>query len=603
MKPVVHYALGHRSELARPHVRLALERHGAHGGETVLHLAGRPPWRPGEGPPPARPSPTHHARPASPLLLLFQAMRHHACRAPERPFLFTGAHALGPIGTQHGHMPRRRRAIFCLATEEWNGRLFPAPEYLWLPPTFFADRRIRERLERPSAPITRLADERAARQLLAELVAMCREPLHSCLSPEESGPLATVFQADLLIERGAPAISSQLFEIDPLVHDINGADTGRALALLRQRDAPLERALRQTHLRNMKLRDYSILAGRYEVILPREAPPPALSVAILVHLYYPHALRELWPAIAAVPGQPHLFVTTDTEEKAEAIRAQLEELSWPASRRLIRLVEENRGRDMAALFIGFREEMLSGRFDIALRLHSKRTPQVPPRVGRAFREHLLQNLAASRGHVSAILARFAEDPALGIVIPPVIHRGFATLGHAWFGNRPGARHLRRDMGLVPPLDASTPIAPYGTMFWFRPAALEPLFRWRWRWRHYNPEPHHVDGGLAHVQERMICLVAQHRGFETLMVMTPENAARDYAALEHKLQAIAAHMPDGNILHQLAWLKGRHSCHRLHDALARAYLRLGRASPSLGRALLPAARCLSRWLRGKEALPP
>ena len=602
MKPVVHYAIGHRSELERPHVQLALERHVARAEAVVLHGPGLPPLPvAGKNPLAELPLP-RRGRPATPLRLLFQALRHHAHRMPDRPFLFTGAHALGPIGAS-GQERHPRDGLHCLALEKRDGLSLPSLEYLWLSPAFFADRHCRERIDRLLDPQGgSLSDERAARTL-AELVAAYGGPVHSILSPEESGPLAPLFQADLLIEKGAPAVSSRLFEIDPLVHDLHGADTARVLSLLHLRDAPLERALRQTHLRNMRLRDYSLLAGRYEVILPRTEPPPAMRVAVLVHLYYPDALLELWPAISAVPGAPHLFITTDTDKKAASIRAQLEALSWPSQRCVIRLVEENRGRDMAALFISLREEMLGGRFDVALRLHSKKTPQVPPRVALGFREHLLQNLAASRGHVNAILARFAEDPALGIVIPPVIHRGFATLGHAWFGNETGARRLRRDMGLVPPLDAATPVAPYGTMFWFRPAALEPLFRWRWRWRHYNPEPHHVDGGLAHVQERMICLVAQDRGYETLMVMTPENAARDYAALEHKLQALAAHMPDGNILHQLAWLEGRRPHQRLHDALARLYLRLGRASPSLGRALLPAARCVSRWLRGREALPP
>ena len=48
-----------------------------------------------------------------------------------------------------------------------------------------------------------------------------------------------------------------------------------------------------------------------------------------------------------------------------------------------------------------------------------------------------------------------------------------------------------------PLDDHTPMAPYGTMYWFRTDALLRMFEWTWRWEDYNAEPHHIDGGLAH----------------------------------------------------------------------------------------------------------
>ena len=47
----------------------------------------------------------------------------------------------------------------------------------------------------------------------------------------------------------------------------------------------------------------------------------------------------------------------------------------------------------------------------------------------------------------------------------------------------------------------------------------------WRWEDYNAEPHHIDGGLAHVQERLIGYAVRDRGYRIVTAMTPTAAAR------------------------------------------------------------------------------
>ena len=65
------------------------------------------------------------------------------------------------------------------------------------------------------------------------------------------------------------------------------------------------------------------------------------------------------------------------------------------------------------------------------------------------------------------------------------------------------------MGLKVPLDDHMPVTADGTMYWFRTDTLKKMFEWRWR--DYNPEPNHVDGGLAHVQERQLETMAVQGG--------------------------------------------------------------------------------------------
>ncbi|WP_201722053.1 rhamnan synthesis F family protein, partial [Sulfitobacter sp. HI0027] len=71
--------------------------------------------------------------------------------------------------------------------------------------------------------------------------------------------------------------------------------------------------------------------------------------------------------------------------------------------------------------ITFRDVILSDKYQVALRLHSKRTPQVSPRVAEEFKTHLFDNLVGSRGYVHNLLDKMEAEPDLGLLIPPIIH--------------------------------------------------------------------------------------------------------------------------------------------------------------------------------------
>ena len=65
------------------------------------------------------------------------------------------------------------------------------------------------------------------------------------------------------------------------------------------------------------------------------------------------------------------------------------------------------------------------------------------------------------------------------------------------------------LNLSVPLDAHKEvIAPLGTIFWFRPAALKPLFDHDWQWEDFPPEPNDIDGTILHAIERAYGYVAQ-----------------------------------------------------------------------------------------------
>lgn len=396
---------------------------------------------------------------------------------------------------------------------------------------------------------------------LVPLSRLLRDAGHSIAWAMPESAMQTVeprhYEVHKLVATGAPCLPLSVLMLDPLIHDLNGIDLRGALDGLRIVNPALYSAVIAFATARVPMRAFNTIADQYEILSPHY---PATRtewgfgrVAVFIHAFYAEMMPEFWAQIEKFPMPAHLFLSTATDENKEAIEAFLDAQGWPEADRTVRVVEQNRGRDMSSLFITFRDVALSGDYEVALRLHSKRTPQVTRQVAEGFKAHLFDNLVHSPGAIRQILDRFDSETDIGLVIPPVIHVGFGTLGHAWYSNRAAVQDLCNRMGLNIPLDADTPVAPYGTMFWFRLSALRPMFEWLWQWDEYNPEPNHVDGGLAHVQERLIGYVVQGSGYRTLSVMSPELAARNYARLEYKLQLFAARLSSHHVLDQLAQL--------------------------------------------------
>lgn len=364
-------------------------------------------------------------------------------------------------------------------------------------------------------------------------------------------------EVDSLVMLGAPCLPVSCLTLDPVLHDLNNIDLRAALDHLRQLHPALYRAMIAFASDRLRLRDFTTIADQYAVMGPYYPSERSVwgfgRVAVFIHAFYADMMPEFWVQIAKFPMPAHLFISTASPDAARQVAEFLDAHGWPLTDRTIRIVAQNRGRDMASLFITFRDIAQSGDYELALRLHSKRTPQVSRQVAKGFKAHLFDNLVHSSATIRQVLDRFEDEPDIGLMMPPVIHIGFGTLGHAWYSNRPVVQQLCAQLGLRVALDHDTPVAPYGTMFWFRIKALRPLFDWPWQWEDYNPEPHHIDGGLAHAQERVIGYVTQSCGYRVLQIMTADQAARNYAKLEYKMQLFAGRLASHHLLDQIGQL--------------------------------------------------
>ncbi|MBS0465071.1 MAG: lipopolysaccharide biosynthesis protein, partial [Proteobacteria bacterium] len=171
-----------------------------------------------------------------------------------------------------------------------------------------------------------------------------------------------------------------------------------------------------------------------------------------------------------------------------------------------------------------------------------------------FRRHLFANLLDSPGYVANLFDLLAREPMIGVLMPTVVQVGYPTLGHAWFGNRARVQALADELGLRAVLDESTPLAPLGSMYWFRPGALAPLFSKAWRWQDFEGESY-GDGDLPHALERLLPYCAQARGYLVWCALTVRSAARNYVKLEYRHQALSACFPEADTRGQITTVRG------------------------------------------------
>ncbi|HEY0231053.1 MAG TPA: rhamnan synthesis F family protein [Dokdonella sp.] len=359
-------------------------------------------------------------------------------------------------------------------------------------------------------------------------------------------------EVDRMIERRCPILKRRPFFHDPLYMASEAINLRRALDLIAERSDYDIDLIEGNTLRTSELRTLYTNLELLDIFPDVRANPVAAPwsfgrVGVLAHVYWTDLLAEMLDYANHIPGAFDLYITTDTAQKKQAIEVQLAGFDRGTLR--VDVVHSNLGRDTSALLIAQRDIVLSGRYGLLCRIHSKKSLQDGSNRGNGFKHHLLDNLLGSRGYVENIFDMIEREPRVGIVVPPTVHIGYPTLGHAWFLNKPRVEALAQLLGIHVPLDIHTPIATYGSMYWFRPAALKRLFEHHWTWAQFDEEVY-GDSDLPHAIERLVTYCAQASGYATRSVFTTRQAAKNYTKLEYKHQLLASCFRSGDIRNQV-----------------------------------------------------
>jgi len=372
----------------------------------------------------------------------------------------------------------------------------------------------------------------------------------SYVDPEDYGaPYAAFMEIDRTIEARSPILKRRALFHDPMFVEEQAVDVPRALELV-ERTSDYDIGLIWQNITRAAVSrtlytNASLLRVLPSVRLKKsDAPPKVGRIAVFAHAHYDDLVPELLEYAAHIPGQfDFICTTTDKKKKARILAAC--EGNPKIGKAIVRVVGELCGRDMAALLVTCGDLLNSGDYDLICRLHTKKSPQVDPQKGARFKRHMLNNTVGSEGFVANVLDMFESNPRLGIAAPAMYHFGYPTPGHAWFINKQRAVDVAVRMGIPLYFDDLSPIAIYGGMFWFRPAAMTKMFKAGWTYDDFEKEPHPIDGALAHALERLWVNVAADAGYVTNCILDTESASVSHTLLEYKLDRLAGLLPTGD----------------------------------------------------------
>lgn len=334
----------------------------------------------------------------------------------------------------------------------------------------------------------------------------------------------------LIRERRSPLIDRRSFFEDHglLLRNTNGDQSRRALDYI-ERELGYPTDLIWQDL--LRVCDHSVLREHLQLvnILPEAYEMPGTvelpRVALWMHIYYPELAEECLGYAAAMPDEADIILTTDTAEK----KALLENKSAALPQRVRVIMVENRGRDNSALLVGCAPFWRD--YDIVCFAHDKKMGHLPYEVqGRTFSERCYRNTLRGKRFVRNVISTFQNQPRLGLLCPPPPNTSayYNTIGISdWGPNFENTKALYDRLGLSVPISREhAPTAPYGFVFWFRPKALELLFKVGWTYEDFPEEPVQYDGSFLHAVERIVPYAAQQAGYYSAWVLNS-----DFAALE------------------------------------------------------------------------
>lgn len=287
-----------------------------------------------------------------------------------------------------------------------------------------------------------------------------------------------------------------------------------------------DNALRTMHMEDL----YNSLHLDY--ILPRDytmnPQPSKAKVALVMHLYFMDMLEESMSMAQSMPKTADIYITTNTAEKVEQIEKMIPKMLDGYRVKVIQT--ENKGRDVSALLVAAAPYIKD--HDYVCFFHDKKTGYVKPAtVGEGFKYDCYENSLSSKEYVKNVINMFDQNPRLGLMVPPLPNNGdyypavMNTKG--WTSSYDCTKKLADKMELNVPISPDKrPIAPVGTVFWFRMSAIKKLFDMEWKYEDFPKEPALVDGTVMHAIERIYPFVAQSAGYYSAVVMS------DYYARMH-----------------------------------------------------------------------
>jgi len=237
------------------------------------------------------------------------------------------------------------------------------------------------------------------------------------------------------------------------------------------------------------------------------------SIAIHLHIYYLDVFEIFLNYFNNISIDFDLFLTTDTVEKENKIKAYIKNTNTEKRIKNI-IVTENRGRDILPwLNIS---DILSN-YEVVGHFHTKKTIFEEEWKGKTWLHDIMELLLIP---INKIIDEFNINPNLGVIIPeiPICYQLNPSLldKNEQFILCSKLNEFWKKSNCIKEIDffnLKSIIMPYGNMFWYRPASLQSLFQMRLSSDDFAPEPLNNNLTTVHFLERLPVYFAWNNGFD------------------------------------------------------------------------------------------
>ncbi len=235
------------------------------------------------------------------------------------------------------------------------------------------------------------------------------------------------------------------------------------------------------------------------------------DIAVHAHIFYTEHADEVRYYLNNIPVKFHLYVTTDTLEKAALIKNTFINLDNMLILDIV--ISKNQGRDIFPMLITLGNKLVQ--HDVVLHIHTKRSPHHSWQLG-GWRRYMMESLLGNSQRVAGILQQFGQNETLGILFPDPYHPIKPFIYMKSNSNDHNIQKLLKLAGKhkteINHLDRT--FFPAGDMFWFRGKAIQSFIEMGLSAHDFEPEKGQFDGTLAHAIERMFPYFATEQGMIT-----------------------------------------------------------------------------------------
>jgi predicted HAD superfamily hydrolase len=248
--------------------------------------------------------------------------------------------------------------------------------------------------------------------------------------------------------------------------------------------------------------------------LDREAKPlpadlPDHFLAIQLHLYYEDLLDEFAAALSNIPVRFDLYISirdrgADNSKHQSEITEKCRTI--PNLNQIFVRPTENRGRDIAPMYVLFGKELETYRY--VLHLHSKKSLYTG-KEQEDWRQFSVKTLIGSKEAAGRLLRLMENHPEIGLAYPER-YEGMAAEAYGWLSDEKKGKEFLESLGI--PFSGGIFLYPAGSFFLVRNAAIRQIWGRHLTYEDFDEEEGQTDGTLAHVLERAISKISRFNGF-------------------------------------------------------------------------------------------